>query len=243
MEENDILKIKQELRLKVWKIMEEARIVRFPGAQGRIPNFIGAERAAGKVARLEIWQKANIVKCNPDSPQQPLRKLALEKGKIVYMAVPRLTKNKCFIELHPSRVQGKYDRAASIKGAFELGKPVTPDLMRKPAIIVAGSVAVNIKGARIGKGGGFSDLEYAIAREFNLVSEETPIITTIHKLQLIEEEIPMTEHDIPVDFIITPDKIIKTEKSYNKPAGIIWKLLDKEKIKNIPILKELKNEK
>ncbi len=36
-------------------------------------------------------------------------------------------------------------------------------------LIVAGSVAVNKKGSRIGKGGGYSDLEYAIGREFGFV--------------------------------------------------------------------------
>ena len=138
-------------------------------------------------------------------------------------------------------MSGKYDFAASIKGAFEYGAPIGPGEMRKPDFIVAGSVAVNEDGARVGKGGGFSDLEYAIALESGLVDETTPIIATVHKLQLIKEEIPMTDHDIPIDIIITPDKTIETKRKFQKPRGIIWDLLDKEKLESIPILKDLKN--
>ncbi|MDW8034447.1 MAG: hypothetical protein RMI79_05930 [Nitrososphaerota archaeon] len=39
-------KTKQELREEIWKRMDELKISCFPGAFGRIPNFIGAERAA-----------------------------------------------------------------------------------------------------------------------------------------------------------------------------------------------------
>jgi len=239
-EESEVKTRKDEIRTKIWNLMEEEKVARFPGAHGRIPNFIGADRAAGKISWLDLWRKAHVVKSNPDSPQQPLRKLALEKGKILYMAVPGLSKKKCFLELHPSKIQGKYDRASSIKGAFELGSPVSPETMRKPDFIIAGSVAVNDKGARVGKGGGFSDLEFAIALEFGIISEDTPIIATVHKLQVIDEEIPMTDHDIPVDFIITPDKIIESKRKFPKPKGIIWDMLSEGKIESIPILKELK---
>jgi hypothetical protein len=34
---------KEEIRQKVWSVMEREKVARFPGAQGRIPNFVGAE--------------------------------------------------------------------------------------------------------------------------------------------------------------------------------------------------------
>jgi len=37
---------KQELRERVWSLMEEQGVARFPGAKGRIPNFKGAEKCA-----------------------------------------------------------------------------------------------------------------------------------------------------------------------------------------------------
>ena len=81
---------KQDIREQVWQLLEEARVGRFPGTRGRIPNFVGAERAADRLCELDVWKRAKVLKCNPDSPQRPVRLRALKQGKMVYMAVPRL---------------------------------------------------------------------------------------------------------------------------------------------------------
>jgi 5-formyltetrahydrofolate cyclo-ligase len=130
-------------------------------------------------------------------------------------------------------------RAATIKGAFRHGEKVFPDEMERVDLIIVGSVAVNEKGAKVGKGGGYSDLEYAIAKEHGIVDENTPTVTTIHKLQMVDYEIPMEKHDVPMDYIITRDKVIKTNGSYSKPMGIHWDILG-DKIKEIPVLQKLK---
>lgn len=227
---------KHHIRERIWREIEERGIATFPPPYGRIPNFVNADKAAEKLALLDVWQKAKAIKCNPDSPQKFVRQRALKEGKTIYMAVPRLRKEKCFIELKGRMLANV---ASSIKGAFRYGKPVYPWEMKKIDLIVAGSVAVNRKGARVGKGGGYSDIEYAIAREVGIVNEITPVITTVHDIQIINNEIPMREHDVPVDYIITPTKIIETEKIYEKPKGIMWNILDKE----LPILEIIKRRK
>ena len=70
--------------------IQEAGDARFPGARGRTPNFRGAEKAAEQLAAWEVFQQARALKCNPDSPQRPVRAAALRAGKVVYMAVPKL---------------------------------------------------------------------------------------------------------------------------------------------------------
>lgn len=219
--------------------MEEEDVARFPGTWGRIPNFVGAEEAASMLLRVGVWQEAGTIKANPDSPQRPVRLLALQQGKRVYMAVPRLRNLKCFVELDPLRLGGKYRQASTIKGAFRWGRPVSPEEMEPVDLIVAGSVAVTRDGARLGKGGGYSDLEYAIAREFGLISSTTPVVTTVHALQLVSDDIEMTVHDVPLDYIVTPKEVIVTGHQYHKPAGIDWELLQEEKLKRIPILRRL----
>ena len=87
----DVLAAKAGLRDEVWSAMRAAKVARFPGAVGRIPNFTGAEAAAERLRGLPAWRAARTVKANPDSAQLPVRQRALEDGKIVYMAVPRLT--------------------------------------------------------------------------------------------------------------------------------------------------------
>jgi 5-formyltetrahydrofolate cyclo-ligase len=232
---------KNEIREKIWRILEEEGVALFPGANGRIPNFNGADKAALLLSTLPEWQKAKSIKANPDSPQRPVRHLALSSGKTIYMAVPRLRQKRCFIKLDPSKIPSeKFNDASSIKGAFRYGLPVHPKgIPQQIDLIVAGSVAVNRRGSRIGKGGGYSDLEYAIGREFGFVREDVIILTTVHPLQIVDEDLFETDHDFQIDFIITPDEIIPTHRQGGRPEGIIRDHLSEQKISEIPILKEI----
>jgi 5-formyltetrahydrofolate cyclo-ligase len=90
----DVLAAKAALREEVWSAMRAAKVARFPGAVGRIPNFTGAEAAAERLRGLPSWEAARAVKANPDSAQLPVRQRALEDGKVVYMAVPRLAERE-----------------------------------------------------------------------------------------------------------------------------------------------------
>lgn len=108
---------KKAVRERVWALLEGEGAARFPGARGRIPNFVGAEAAAERLAELPEWKRARVVKANPDAPQLPVRARALAEGKLVYMAVPRLTHSKPFMLLDPSRLKVPTRRAASIRGA------------------------------------------------------------------------------------------------------------------------------
>src|SRR5262245_43933481 len=56
---------KQAIRERLWSLLTERRVARFPGAAGRIPNFIGAEAAARRLADSPAWRAARVVKCNP----------------------------------------------------------------------------------------------------------------------------------------------------------------------------------
>jgi len=234
---------KPAIRERVWKLLERRRVGRFPfPLAGRIPNFRGAEAAAARAATLPEWKRARRLKCNPDAPQRPLRLRALREGKIVFMAVPRLRTANCFLRLDPERLKGRLAEAATIAGAAKLGEPVAPDGLGRIDLIVAGSVAVTTVGARVGKGGGYSDLEFALAQAVGAVDERTPVLTTVHELQIVKERIPMTDHDVPLDLIVTPDRAIRTRRRRRKPAGIVWAKLSEEQRREIPALRALRSE-
>jgi 5-formyltetrahydrofolate cyclo-ligase len=231
---------KNRIREKIWRTLEKEGVVLFPGARGRIPNFKGAEMAARLLSILPEWQKAKNIKANPDSPQRPVRHLALNSGKTIYMAVPRLREKKCFIKLDPSKIPSqKLLEASSIQGAFRYGIPVHPEEILQIDLIIAGSVAVNKMGSRIGKGGGYSDLEYAIGREFGFLKEDVMIVTTVHPLQIMDGDLHETDHDFRIDFIVTPEEIIPIRREGGRPQGMIRDHLTKEKISEVPILKEI----
>lgn len=234
----DVLERKRALRERVWRLLQHEGAARFPGAEGRIPNFRGAEGAAERLRGTRAWREAGTLKANPDSPQRPVRKRALEDGKRVFMAVPRLAEAKPFLLLDPERLEVSPWQASSIKGASRYGAPVEVAQLGVVDLVVIGSVAVSGDGARLGKGGGFSDLEFAVASEAGLVGAETVVATTVHELQIVEAgEIPMTRHDVPLDLIVTPDRLVPCRGSYQRPAGIRWEELTKEKLRSIPFLR------
>ena len=89
---------KGEIREKTWRTLEKEKVALFPGARGRIPNFKGAERAARLLSTLPEWQRAKQIKANPDSPQRPVRHLALSSGKTIYMAVSKIKRKEMFYQ-------------------------------------------------------------------------------------------------------------------------------------------------
>ncbi len=191
--------------------------------------------------RERVWAAARTIKANPDAPQRLARQLALEQGKTVFVAVPRLASPAPFLALEPGRLEAAGvtpHEASTIQGAARRGRPVRPDEMPGIDLVLCGSVAVTRDGARVGKGGGYADLEYALARELGLVTAATPIVTLVHPLQILDAaaSIPMTRHDIPVDWIVTPDETIETRPRYPRPAGIYWDDLPHEKRAAIPLL-------
>ena len=73
----EMLAAKAALRQEVWSQMSAARVARFPGAAGRIPNFTGAEAAAERLRATGVWQAAGTLKANPDSAHTSCRRAAL----------------------------------------------------------------------------------------------------------------------------------------------------------------------
>ena len=223
------------MRERVWRELRSAGAARFPGAEGRIPNFTGAEAAARVLAGLDEWGAADVLKSNPDSPQLPVRTAALEAGKFLYMAVPRLADDKPFLLLDPARIAEPPRGAASIKGASSVGVHVGLGDIPHIDLVVCGTVAVNRRGARVGKGGGYSDLEFALLSESGAIDDSTVVATTVHPVQVLDEELPETSHDFRVDIIVTPDGVIRCRRAH-RPRGIVASHLDAEKAAAIPVL-------
>jgi 5-formyltetrahydrofolate cyclo-ligase len=231
---------KAGVRERIWTLLELRGAVPVPpGAHDRIPNFQGAGEAATRIEGLAEWARAAIIKANPDKAQFSLRRRALEQGKVVYMAVPRLAKHHPFVRLDPNRLSGRLDEASTSEGGVALGQLVDVEDMEPIDLVVCGTVAVNPRGVRVGKGGGFSDLEVGMVVEAGLVCGDTPIVTTVHDLQLVDEDLPATAHDFEVDWIATPRDLLRTDVTSRRLPGILWDDLTREKVAAIPALRRL----
>ena len=189
--------------------MEERGIASFPRPIfRRIPNFVGAKKAAQNLKKLPEYKAAKVVFCNPDSPQRPIREMALRDGKKVVMATPRLSKG--FLLLNPSLIpKNRIFEASTIRGAFRYGRFVKSSEV-KVDLFIAGSVAVSMDGGRLGKGTGYSDKEYAILKDSGGLAPETLVVTTVHDAQIVEK-IPQDEWDVPVNVIVTPTRVIRVK--------------------------------
>ncbi|SDG23869.1 5-formyltetrahydrofolate cyclo-ligase [Halorubrum xinjiangense] len=253
---------KQAVREAVWDAFDEGDQARFPfPPHDRIPNFAGADEAAKRLAETEAWQSATTLKANPDAPQLPVRRAALRAGKTVYVAQPRLCDPDPFLRLDPAEIPPEeVDDATTVSGIGEYGTPTAPEDVDHVDLIVAGSVGVTTDGARIGKGEGYSDLEWAVLRELDAVDSDTTVSTTVHELSVLDGpesavgadvdlsdpdvDLPSPDaHDVPLDLVMTPERTIRTDTPHPRPDGVDWDALDDEKLSEIPVLAERAPEK
>lgn len=232
------------IRKKMWDLMEARNYAMNPRpVHHRIPNFVGAPAAAAKLAELDAFRMANVVKVNPDSPQKQIRFLTLSGDKKLLTPQPRL-RTGFFSVLESDFLKPETIREACTSvGVAKYGRAIGLDEKIKVDLIVLGSVAVNPQtGARLGKGEGFAELEYGMLRYMGAIDDSTPVVTTIHDCQLVDD-IPLEKlaiHDVPVDIICTPTRVIFTNTPIPKPQGIYWDKLSPEKLQQIRILRELK---
>ncbi|XP_054157103.1 methenyltetrahydrofolate synthase domain-containing protein-like [Oppia nitens] len=236
---------KAAIRHKVWSYLEDNDLALPPRPVfDRIPNFKNSDIACDRVVKQKEFINARVVKINPDRPQLKARYRTLESRKTLLVPTPRLTSG-LFNEIIVSDYSKEALRTcASSEGVRNFSKPI--DLQSKITIdvIIVGSVAVSMQGHRIGKGEGFADLEYAMMVSLGVIDPlNTPVITTVDDSQVFDSlpENLFGEHDLTVDIIATPTRLIRCEPRLSKPKGIIWSLLTPQRLDEMPILKTFKD--
>ena len=213
---------KETIRKSIYdKLFDEGQSLRPNGDYGKIPDFKGSDIAAKLLATTDEWKNSKTVFCSPDSAQIPVRFLALKENKNLIMASPNLEHGYLYLE--GNKLNGKEREASTKEGAFDYCSKFL-DFGEKPSSILAdsesnsfdmaidmvveGSVGVDRLGNRIGKGKGFADREIEDLFNKNLIDEDTPLVTTIHPFQLLEN-VPMEDHDKRLNMIVTTDEIIR----------------------------------
>jgi 5-formyltetrahydrofolate cyclo-ligase len=210
------------------------------GSWGSIPTFAGASAAAAALARTRAWRSARVVVANPDLAQEPVRQRALEDGKLLYMATPRLAMQEPFVELDPTRLAyADRARAAALGTAVRRGRLVAPEAMEQTDLFVVGSVAVGVDGARVGKGSGYSDIGFALAAQAGVTSR-CAVATTVDPIQVLPAGVvPTARQDVPVDLVATPWREVELRHARARPSGVFWELVDDRLLQAIPRLAAL----
>jgi 5-formyltetrahydrofolate cyclo-ligase len=204
MDSDTISNKKQKIREKIWKKMKDQKIERFPYAQGKVPNFKGAKRAALTLKSLKEFENAHTVFVAPDSPQKPVRELVLTQKKQLIMPTPKLKSQFLIVNPFP----GKEKKESTIKGAFTYGDTIPIEKVPVIDLVVQGAVAVDYMGGRLGKGGGYGDKEISLLKTHKKMNGK--IAVTVHDIQVVDP-IPQNSWDLTVDIIVTPTRVIKTQ--------------------------------
>uniref|UniRef100_A0A7C6ECE0 5-formyltetrahydrofolate cyclo-ligase n=1 Tax=candidate division WOR-3 bacterium TaxID=2052148 RepID=A0A7C6ECE0_UNCW3 len=191
---------KEAIRQKIWDYMEKNNLVTFPRpCYGRIPNFVGAKAAGEKIQKLKEFQQAKAVFSAPDSSLIEVRHQTLLAGKSLLVALPHKVGYR---ELFGKELA---DKGITISGFSRYGKePKTP-----VDLFVQGSVAVDLKGNRLGKGKGYGDKEYWELKNQGLLNFWCKVVTVVHDCQIVDDFSSIMEAlDVKVDYILTPTQII-----------------------------------
>jgi 5-formyltetrahydrofolate cyclo-ligase len=201
-----ISKEKENLRNQIWDLIKENGISKRPqGDYGRIPNFKGAKIAAERLSRTIEWVNSEIIFCSPDSAQKHVRELALKHNKDLIMATPKIENGYLLIK-GEFMENGEAKIASTIKGAFKYGESIFE--IPHVDMVIEGSVAVDMKGNRLGKGGGYADKEISELINQKSINKQTPIATTIHHLQIVNK-VPLEIHDKQINMIVNPNEVIR----------------------------------
>ncbi|NXU11396.1 MTHSD protein, partial [Pardalotus punctatus] len=235
---------KWDIREKVWGHLEASGLAEFPRpVHGRIPNFKGSFQACCSLRDMDVFSRAREVKVDPDKPLEGARLAALQARKTLLVPTPRL-RTGLFNRIVPPPGATKeiLRRCATSQGVKDYSVPVGLDGKAHVDLVVVGSVAVSEKGWRIGKGEGYADMEYAMMVSMGAVQEDTPVVTIVHDCQVLDiaEEL-LDDHDLTVDYILTPTRTIQTNCKRPKPQGIMWHKVSSEMLGKIPILKTLRS--
>uniref|UniRef100_A0A8D1U370 Methenyltetrahydrofolate synthase domain-containing protein n=1 Tax=Sus scrofa TaxID=9823 RepID=A0A8D1U370_PIG len=234
---------KQDIRERIWDYMESENLADFPRpVHHRIPNFKGSSLACQNIRDLEVFARTREVKVDPDKPLEGVRLLALQSKKTLLVPTPRLRTglfNK--ITPPPGATKDVLRKCATSQGVRSYSTPVGLESRLLVDLVVVGSVAVSEKGWRIGKGEGYADLEYAMMVSMGAASQATPVVTIVHDCQVVDiPEALLEDHDLTVDYILTPTRVIATGCARPKPARIIWSKISCEMMRQMPVLRSLR---
>ncbi len=194
------LTTKTLVREWVWREMERQGIARFPmPCHGRIPTFDGAKRVADTLGTLDAYLEAEAVFVGPDLALKACRDRVLRDGKVLAFATPGMAE---FKEYGPETPR----KDTSVRGLKRYGDPLKTPV----SVIILGSVAVDLKGNRIGKGAGYGDREIVWLRDRGVSAEGAVRMTPVHPIQLFDDLSPLMEQtDERVDCVILPDEIVR----------------------------------
>lgn len=232
-------------RDRVW---QELRKVAWPDPQYHwdftsfIPDFIGSDECADRVRDLTSYKKSDLLFITPDNSTSILRERAMRDGKTFLMTTAGIRRG--FLLLDPSTVPAaEFRYASTLEGMDRFARPVSlEEISRGPRIglLATGGSAVNLQGVRFGKGHGYFDIEWAILSEVDAIDADSEIVDVVHDCQLVDESLDAADHDVVVDWIVTPTSTHRVPSVNRTKGHVRWELLEGSSKLESPVFEELR---
>jgi 5-formyltetrahydrofolate cyclo-ligase len=206
-----------------------------------IPDFEGSSNCADAICLLPEYRSARTLVVMPDNNLEGFRRRALADGKKLLVFTHGMLRGIVMLDGVQIRPEDR-DLAATLDGMERFGPQLSFSQLRSAGpldLLVTGAAAVSREGVHFGKGHGYLDLEWGLLSELGLVSQETPVVVSVHECQVVGEPVPYAAHDVTVDVIVTPDKVVRCQP-LPKPAGLVWDRMPREFAATRPYIKEVR---
>jgi 5-formyltetrahydrofolate cyclo-ligase len=236
----------QDHRERIWGVLQQ---VGRPDSRFHwdfssfIADFDGSDRATARILDLPAWQQAARVFITPDNSTELLRREAIRAGKDLLVTTYGIRRG--FLALDPASVPAEdVSYAATLDGLDRYARPVTLAELAggEPLpLLVTGGSAISINGIRFGKGHGYFDLEWAMLSEIGLTDASSEIVDIVHDAQVVHEVLSGEAHDVPVDWIITPDAAVRVPGVAREPGRVLWDLIPGSEHEFLPPVIELRD--
>lgn len=238
---------KRSIRLDTWQKIKDQKLspLRRFSVFNKIPNYVGADKAAELLAETEEFKNAKKVKVNIDLAQEPV-KVEVIKGHKTLFVPPAQKSSNVYAKIkncNPDEVDlATQKKIIKLQGDEDTFEEIDINGIEKLDMVVVGSCAVSRQGHRIGKGNGYVDLDIGILTYLGVITKDTLIVTTVHDVQVYDTlpENLFQSYDLPLDLIVTPTEVIRVSKRLSRPKGIEWNLLSSRRLEIVPVLKCIK---
>jgi 5-formyltetrahydrofolate cyclo-ligase len=208
-----------------------------------IADFEGSDVCAERVAELDAYRGGGLVFITPDNSTEALRMRAIDDRRPFLMTTYGLVRG--FVYLEPDAVpKGEHRYAATLDGMDRYARPVSLAEIEDMApidLLVTGGSAISSNGVRFGKGHGYFDIEWALLSEIGRVGDGSQIVDVVHDCQVVDEALRGEEHDVPVDWIVTPTATTRVCEPGRELGRIRWELLEHSPLLNAPPVVEMLN--
>jgi 5-formyltetrahydrofolate cyclo-ligase len=208
-----------------------------------IADFEGSDECARRVTELDAYQAGGLLFITPDNSTEAVRLQAMRDERPFLMTTYGLVRG--FLYLEAGAVPATdYRYAATLDGMDRYARPVTLAEIEDLApvtLLVTGGSAVSVNGVRFGKGHGYFDLEWAMLSEIGRVDDDSEIVDVVHDCQVVDEVLTGEDHDVPVDWIITPTVTTRVLESGRELGRIRWEMLHDSPLRDVAPLRELRN--